>query len=327
MEGIMKTVKQAVCILILCLLVVAAGCSGQAVAGSSGGKVNQENIYKYYWPIWALINDAAYAVVSEMMDDYSDDGKMSGPTSVDFQYLFNKGYIAVIPKNPYTGKDIEQSGEYSPGDMYYEYDIYDGGKFMFHLGEGSYRYSPEMYERGEVEEEWQGRSKDAVEKHLIDSFDGRTETHFLPGVIEFKDKLDDHQVKPDMTKLDEANERMRYMYNQMQSLFHSISEIAEEPGDTLLETVDAIGRLNPLAWINPFTGMPMKEVQIWGPWGYPDSIKAVNPDKEEYAGNYSYVKYEWRGKTWGVLAFYYIQENGELWVYACSTVDQEPYEN
>ena len=315
-------------ILIILAMPAATGCSGRAAADSSGRYVlDLRAIHNAHWATEALVyNRAIEKAYTKMICDYVDDGRVSGPESIDLQYLIDKGYLVVIPRNPYTGQDIKQSEEYSPGDVYFHFDLHDGGMLKLHFAQGNIECLPIMFAKGEVEDNWTTPDEDGDEKWLWRSFNGRTKTLFFKGVDDREDELDDFALEGGKTKLDEANERMRYMYDQMDTIMLIASHYNEEPGETLMETVDAFGRLNPAAWINPFTGMPMKQVQIWGPWGYPDHIKAKNPDKEEYAGNYSYVTYEWKGITWGVLAFYYIQENGELWVYACCTSDPGPYE-
>lgn len=297
------------------------GCSYETETGYKTYKFKVEDADTIFTVTQALLFDASHKVMQDSFPDYFDNDGLSMPATVDLNYLINKGYLVIIPKNPYTGEDVKQSEEYSPGDVYFKFNFFEGGEFKIHYGKGAHRYQPEKYVKGEVKETWIPFNPKSEEQLLFSSYDGRTVTHFIPGFNMVKDEIDD-QPPPDTftdrTKLEDAKQRMYFIKRQMGDIFRNASSIAEQPGDTLTDTISIFGRINPAAWINPYTGMPMKEVQCSVRYIYGIN-KVKDPDKEEYAGNYSYVKSLAGGGIRGVLELYYINDDGRLGTYNCGT--------
>ena len=51
-------------------------------------------------------------------------------------------------------------------------------------------------------------------------------------------------------------------------------------------------------------------------WGGSESARVQNADPEEYAGNYSFVRWTEKGVTHGTISFYYFEPDGRLGVYS-----------
>lgn len=140
------------CTMILLGFCLITGCSGRAAADTSGFKVlDLKAIQNAHWSTWfPVYGRPKDNAINDMISDYLDDGRVSGPESIDLQYLIDRGYLIVIPRNPYTGQDIKQSEEYSPGDVYFHYDVHEGGMLKLHFSEGNYEFRTRMFAKGDA---------------------------------------------------------------------------------------------------------------------------------------------------------------------------------
>ncbi len=76
-------------VLIMLAVLAATGCSDRAAADSSGRYVlDLRAIHNAHWSTdWIVYIPAIETAYTKMISDYVDDGRVSGPESIDLQYL------------------------------------------------------------------------------------------------------------------------------------------------------------------------------------------------------------------------------------------------
>lgn len=224
-------------------------------------------------------------------------GVTGGPPS-SYEDAIADGVMPIIFANRYTGEDIANTPEYSPGDFYLHFPTEAEPEYNFwqYMGDKDNFFDPDAVPEGERKPfygSWEGETTDGRTSFTDIDVDYQTIAD-----MDVNHSREFHNIPVD----DDARAKIYIIYL-------CINEILLQTGDTLesvqYQTLDEYigycGRKNPAAWVNPYTGDPMKEVP-WtsvpvyyyeDPWGDPlqQAGMVFNPDfpKEELPGNYSFT--------------------------------------
>ena len=235
-----------------------------------------------------------------------------------YESLLENGALTIIPANRYTGEDILSTKEYSPGDIYYHSAT---GEEPFHnywvyFGEQDFNYEPSISESGE-----RFRIDGRALEYSTDGKTGYTDA-ILPA--EFRSYVPEstsssrevYNVPAD----DEARVRMLLLSYTMHDIMRSVAQWIE---GNLPVTVDGfielVGRKNPVAWTNPYTGDPMYSVswidvpQFQGNWDFnePNTDFGTTDSTSGLVGNYSFAM----GPDRYYAQFYFEMPDGSIGAY------------
>jgi len=221
----------------------------------------------------------------------------------DYDSLISSGTLVFIPANPYTGEDLKNTEEYSPGDIHLTFPTVSDPVYLMgtHLGEDDWRYDPDISEPGEF----------VVAEEFGDGTyitDGRTYIYRNELPVEdlnvfFEDYDPDFEREYHGFPLDDdARVRMFSICWQVEVLFHFFHNELDNVPETFDGWVDLLGRKNPISWTNPYTGEPMTEVPWVNVSNYCEGNQRTGqvpdtspwqgddpPNAADLVGNYSYV--------------------------------------
>jgi len=266
----MKIKYLQILIVAICILFVLQSCSGPAEMGEGvknpsvsstdtpkrGVSIKDED----FNPEWNAEVDFYFITLSRIVQAaanyYIQSHEPSDFITADYNTLVEDGLLAIIPHNIYSNEDVKQSRAYSAGDLYYYWDILDGGEFTIHFGEGASKYNPEFHEKGEVRE--------VRERHtnsLSESWDGFSETIFAPGRDDSEGNIDPKQKGGYIWRNPEVL-KMYQMQLYLSGFFNHRSEFYELPADNLDGMISTFGRKNPKCWVNPYSGKTMRELPL-----------------------------------------------------------------
>jgi hypothetical protein len=228
---------------------------------------------------------------------------MGGGGYYDYDSILAEGSLPFIFVNRYSGEDVRNSSEYSPGDIYLSVDNNGGTPFLHfyqYLGEEDANYEPGKVPEGS-RVSWAGNP------------DYMTDGKSMFWDMELtQDAVASHD--PCLTRVsstynlpcdDDAPIKMYLLSRAMLDLMRQASAYYQSVFDSIDGYISVIGRKNPVAWINPYTGVPMTEVPwvkvpmynrkgaVSGPdfeLEYPEFTEpSEEPSPSDLAGNYSYI--------------------------------------
>ncbi len=223
-----------------------------------------------------------------------------GPSS--YESLIETGTLPLIFTNPYTGEDAVNTSDYSPGDFYLSFPTDSDAitHFWLHSGDRDLEYDPTTDGPGELRQ---------LEYNSRALTDGRT--------IFIEREIDPNEYMASNTQAereelgipsgDDARTRMFLIYHALWFIMIECDSWIEDVPDSLDGFISLVGRKNPTAWINPYTGEPMEEVEWvnvpnYHVTGNPTDIfgrfysnqQGIEPgpdfDYANLAGNYAFIK-------------------------------------
>jgi hypothetical protein len=224
--------------------------------------------------------------------------------------LINNGLMAIIPRNPYTGEDIKSSLDYSPGNCFLAADE-RGIIFIYHAGEKEMAFEPNR----------ENNTILAYQKYKNEPenlSDGRSLIHyhkFSPS--EYSELVSGGEGMKAGQFKENNNPEFRKFYWLKRQVFEMMSRYGQVNGDVLQsleDYIDYFGRINPSAWINPYTGQPMEQVGFTADVSVPPDLLDKPQDKSHYAGNYAFVAFTDKigNGPEAVFAIYYLKPDGDL---------------
>ena len=312
---------------------VVTGSSGLAVVNPTGGTTPEQT---------TAVNNAnrggniEWFVSIAWNDLWQLNQGSPGPTSYDD--LLSTGTLAIILTNPYTDDDIVSTPDYSPGNFYISFPTIADPVYEFrqYVAPDHWAWDEQLFASGEIKPL---STHDPVEYTM----DG----HTLSTKISYEDMIDslDQVESPAAMREryyipadDNARVKMLIVADYMQEVLGISYEISLNDNPASLdEIISVIGRKNPVAWTNPYTGEPIQEVpwvnvyqvttddqqsghvQDASPW--PQS--GIN-NKDELVGNYSFVYDQPRHSPYypreqgfrvACVQFYFRLPNGDVAAY------------
>ena len=253
--------------------------------------------------------------LDSVMDDF--DPPVIAP--VNLNSLIESGVLGIIPRNPYTDEDIKSSLDYSPGDFLIAVDN-EALVWIEHMGPNHFEFDSEFTEYNYL------KYIDYDEKFGEDTFyltDGRSKYTFTKGKDYFHTNMETLRKKfGDENPFEIA--RYKWLLIQMGKIIDYYCRYNTELPDNLDDMINHCGRKNPAAWINPYTGKPIEQMD-----NFPEcknlhedaqkvdhlsDISEIPMDEyiRKYAGNFTYEKIKLsQGNDLAILSFY-ILDDGEL---------------
>jgi len=252
----------------------------------------------------------------------------------DYNALVESGALPIIYLNPYTGEDMDESREYSPGDIWFHFPTPEEPNYRLwiHLGEMDINYDSQLAESGEV-----------VPMEFGPEFrtDGHTifiEYELSPEEITSMEDVGDIGAGREAWNFpadDTARLRIYTVFCSVQDLLTTLHADVPSNPESIDEVVALVGRKNPVSWTNPYTGEPMRNV----PWVtlpfYSDNIsvpeESPSPqdgiDAEALVGNYSFVSgqhpiYGGQARFPVVIQYYFYLPSGEVASYLTSSFER-----
>ncbi len=220
---------------------------------------------------------------------------LGGGLPLTYDALLNEGSLIVIPANRYTGSDMANIKNYSLGDFWYDFDANENVRcFFMHNGDKDIAYDPDAVEAGKTKY-YAGQSDVKT--------DGKTIMQETYMEAQWFAETDPSTYRQSLPVDDEACARMYLLYHGVNKIMLSAGWTLDSPFQTLDEYISFIGRKNPVAWTNPYTGDPTAQrewylpslvVNVLGPaepsqsdaTGYPENGPV---DVSTLPGNYAYT--------------------------------------
>jgi hypothetical protein len=222
--------------------------------------------------------------------------------------LIDTGFVAIKPLNPFTGNPMVFSEEYIPGEIC----VFVGdrtkaeGYFIRHYDPSEPEYDPILVEKGE----WIHKEGMAENEY----FNGRTFKRVPPGPSE--PPADYLTTRDNWGIINHTDDQIKVesLASQMLSIIGKYSLYYEEvPGDFEVY-IDWLGDKNPTAWVNPYTGEPVKQVPMVACATSPEDPDApldeIPEDISSFIGNYAYEVYDNGTYIVSLTRFYYLDEDG-----------------
>jgi hypothetical protein len=265
---------------------------------------------------------------------------VGGPQPTGYQQLVDSGALPIILANRYTGDDIVSTKDYSPGDFYIEFPTAESpvSRFWTHLGEQDWEYDAALAKELAATDERRPLSNHPPRPEGADipseTTNGRTifeEMSYDQSQIAMGFSCDRAYTRQyfEMPSDDDARARIIVVARAMQEVMR-IWEPIPIPLNSVDGFVNYVGRKNPVAWTNPYTGEPMREV----PWNkvayyepYPNSKVPFSPTDQAphggnspLAGNYSFTNapcpsFPDNDKNNVYAQFYFYLPNGTIAAY------------
>ncbi len=254
-----------------------------------------------------------------------------------YETLIEEGSLPIIFANRYKGNDLISTAEFSPGDIFVDYDTDDSTfRFYLHNGELDAAYEPDAVSDGS-KLPWAG----GPGMYLTDGRSLFMEETVEPGVFMVDDPggfRERFHIPPG----DDARTTVFTVYYTINKIMYQAADIlvGGVPG-SLDGYIDLLGRKNPVAWINPYTGgdiekVPWVKVPVHletGPLGqYPIDLEEVNDgeyDSSDLAGNFSFIlrpSPTVEGELRAYAQFYFMEPDGSVSAYlALGQGPQERY--
>lgn len=241
------------------------------------------------------------------------------------------GLMAIVPRNPYSGNDIKTSLEYSPGDCLFAADQ-RGVAFIYHAGNKEDSFEPSRKDHSVLTYRRKFSTPDVYS-------DGRSLIHYHKFTTDEYSQLiaDSNKMRIDQYGENYSNDviKIYWIYRQVRQMIVIYSFINENVPQSLEDYINYFGRINPPAWINPYTGQPMKQVGFAQECEYQMDLDQLDidipvlpeyldkqKDKSLYAGNYSFATYQDKDGPVTVFAIYYIKLDGNLAAIDCRVVPE-----
>jgi hypothetical protein len=210
--------------------------------------------------------------------------------------LIETGALGIIFSNRYTGQDMIITNEYSPGDIFLKMPTEDDPIYHFwkYMGERDNFYDPSAVGDG---------LKIPIKGLPEEKTDGKTIYIDVPVDVADMPLFDLNQSREfcGIPVDDSARARIYSVYRCMAELLMQAAGTLESTPVTLDGYIEILGRKNPVAWTNPYTGDAMMEVEwVQVPTFYyetasPDPLREQNVTLDdpqlsdsELAGNYSF---------------------------------------
>jgi hypothetical protein len=243
-----------------------------------------------------------------------------------YDTLINEGSLPIIFANRYTGEDMISTADYSPGDIFLDYNETDSTfRFFIHNGDRDAAYEPGAVADG-TKLPWAGDPG-------MYMTDGRS--------LFWEENLDPNYFTVD----DPSGFRERFLIPATDTartkvfiVYYTLNKIMSQAGNFMTNSVpDSIdgyiamaGRKNPVAWVNPYDGGEMVEVP-WvkvstysetgpsgeEPWGL-EGISSADVDVSNLPGNYSFITAPSpteSGENWAYAQFYFLEPDGSVSAY------------
>ena len=216
---------------------------------------------------------------------------------MDYDELLSSGLLPVIFHNRYTGEPIKSTEEYAPGDIFYGVDLSTSTlTFSIHRGPLDEVFDPES-----TGGEWlpyRGSLRDSVT-------DGKTvKMEMVLDPTAFNNSVPASEFREyfRFPLDDDARVRISIVYQFINDLMYQLGGFVDQVPGSLDDYIAMVGEKNPVAWINPYTGEPMRQVEwfsvplYYGVTNDPvyDPMPDITPDPtappppEDIAGNYAY---------------------------------------
>ncbi len=241
---------------------------------------------------------------------------VGGDGPENYESLLEEGILPIIFTNRYTGADIRNTSRYSPGDIYLHFPTKDNPVFSFwdHYGEKDYAYDPSLALQGE--------------KHPLQGMDeyttdGRTlylDVEVSPEEMALTSSASGCRERYGIPPDDEARARVLLVFDAMDKIMRSAGSWIDDVPSSLDGYLELVGRRNPVAWTNPYTGEPMHEVpwanvpqcqHTGSPFNEPIPELGNNKNLSSLAGNYSFAI----GPERDYAQFYFKQPDGSIGAY------------
>lgn len=216
------------------------------------------------------------------------------PYPENYQEILEYGLVPINQNNRYTGNPMVSTDEYSPGDIFYEADPLTGMFYLYtYLGDKDETYDP-SFTNGQFLP-WSGPDT------VSDGKTVKTEKFIGTEIINGDALTADIREYFYFPLNDDARVRMYIISDSMNRVMYWLSQMFDFVPDSIDEYVGMLGTKNDVAWTNPYTGQPMKEVEWvdvplyygWEPVQEPisglNNNTGISPaQNSELAGNYSY---------------------------------------
>ncbi len=246
---------------------------------------------------------------------------VTGPTMID------DGIFIIEPVNPFTGKKMTFSKEYSPGEVYiYMGDMNPGepGQIL-HYDPSEPKYDEQLVSSGNwiIPEEQLTRQKFNGRTEKIEAFE---EVHYDPPPYA------EIRATFGYAELPDAAVRVLMVEDQVDYLMDCYSPCHDEIPPSLDSYINWLGSRNPKVWINPYTGQEMTKVPLVEtetPETHktnPYYVPALPKPSEigDYPGNYAYEVYTGHnGDLYSIARFYYLDADGLLQSKECLGVPRD----
>jgi hypothetical protein len=253
----------------------------------------------------------------------------------NYEYLLQMGSLPIIIKNRYTGMDMINTPDYSPGDIYLDLDLENRIYYCnLYMGNQDAAYQPDAVPEGEIKP-WNGFPLFMTDGRTLFTGKELSQEEILPENIDPGPVRERFNIPPD----DEARTRIFLVYEAVDAIMSRSDGVIGEILPSLDEYINLIGKKNPVAWINPYTDVAMQEV----PWvdvsvsihhfddseiEQPISLDQSDIIASEIAGNYSFrlapspaVESENRAYA----QFYFYHTDGTLGAYQCMAIGPQEH--
>jgi hypothetical protein len=242
---------------------------------------------------------------------------VGGDAPTSYESLLEKGALSVIFKNRYTGEDIRITDEYSPGDFNVHYPTPDDPAYNFwtYYGEEDYSYDPSVALPGERHHvagvggpDYTTDGRTGYIDHVVSNM-----AAYTSGPVDSNREI--YNIPPD----DEARARMMILSVAVHTIMRYGTSWLESVPDSVDGYIELVGRKNPVAWVNPYTGQDISEVpwvevplfQEATPVNEPSLGFAQSDDTTGLAGNYSFAM----GIEKNYAQFYFLMADGSVGAY------------
>jgi len=232
-----------------------------------------------------------YAIVSAV---FTNRDLLGRRFPVNYDELLSSGLLPIVFENRYTAEPIKSTPEYSPGDIYYEADPASGLFRLYrHQGELDLDFDPEATEGKDLP--WTGSPTDTV----TDGKSIKTEIVLGPEAMAGSVPPSRFRIDFDIPTEDEARVRVLIVYRWVNDFMGRMGEFVDQVPLTLDDYIDFVGQPNPVAWTNPYSGEPMKQVDwydvplyfCWERAGKPVTGLSLGESEppEDIAGDYAFT--------------------------------------
>ena len=324
------------CLLLLVIILIASSCTSSgrttepddAALDVRNQAVTEPGTIDPYNPNFS--REIAYkeSLMMNILMFSSGDGVMLLGRGIawDYEFLIDTGALPIILANRYTGEDLINTPEYNPGDIYWHVDREDGSFFLYeYLGELDKKFQPDAVPYGE--------------RWIVDGTDDRTETDgktlytvfegpYEPDFISEMDFVDPggFREKFRMPAGDVERTRMFLLHKTMRVCMLNAGRILTSVPENIDGYISLMGRMNPVAWTNPYTNQPMKEVPWVNTPAYNMTLKCGEDSQcnsvvgagaipeSELIGNYSYaiIPSDIADEMEACLQFYFKMPDGSV---------------
>ncbi|HDS30713.1 MAG TPA: hypothetical protein ENN67_06690 [Firmicutes bacterium] len=256
---------------------------------------------------------------------------IGGPFPESYEELLSAGLLPIKFHNRFTGEPIKDVPEYSPGDLYFSADKVTGVLvYSYYMGEQDQIYNPSISEGKFVPFAGEARYAKTDGKTIAYTYD------LSPDGMEDVGSNSYMRETSGMPADDDARASIFALYQVISKFMYKAAGNLDGLPATMDDFIAIVGEKNPVAWTNPYTGQPMREVESYDvPLYYNwerlhDPIEGFFEDQKNVpvsvVGNFSYELFPSPvvdGEMRAYAKFYFKEPDGSISAYLAIALGPE----